>query len=371
MKYYNRYLEATNLNSIGKFTKSLEIFRSLYNEEPENDLINYGIAYTLLNKEKDIEKKPEIEHQIREHIKKSQLLGIILLGELEERLGNIEKARKQYKKAIKFDNKPDAFYHLIALEEKLGNINEAKECYTMFLESIKNDFKDNGNVDKPSIFLLGKSALEMEDYGVAKDIFNYLINSEKYIQSSIKCLIVIDIKTKNYEEAYKKVPLLDDSNNFEEEPLFLFLIHKLGYLYREYPTKKSYYKNQLLNYRRKRAIHSIIKGNKDKFLDCVDPALMFHICNRNIKGLAPIKKYGYIDKYHIDFTSNIGNVHGNLTNRVSVTTIADTKRILTIYPTINEHNKEKCNLVSDEEKETKKVKTKSQIEKFNSKYNLQ
>ena len=371
MRDYKGYLHAKHLNNVGNHQKALQIYRSLYNEEPENDLINYGIAYSLLNIYKDLQNNLEIENQIRNHIKKAQKKGIELLGQLEEKLGNLGLAKRYYEKDIKLGNNVNSFYYLILLNQKLGNIEEANECYDMFLKKVENIPENIIKDDKYTLFILGKSAMEQDDYEVSRKIFNYLKNFRNYRQTAVICLIRLDTKTRNYEEAYKKTSLLKDNNNLEEGPLYLFILHKLNYLYKEYPTNHRYIKKQLLKYSQERTILHIMKKHKDEFLDFVDPSLMFHTCNKNIKDLNPIKRYGDFDKYYIDFTSDIGEVKGNLTNRVCVVTIADTTKILEIRPVSVLEKEKKYDYISESENSNQKVKRKSQIEKFNSRYNLQ
>lgn len=184
MKQYKKYLEAKKLNECGYHKQALQIYQSLYNDEPDNDLINYGIAHTLLAIYEDIYLYPEIEQQIRSHIKKSDILGIYELGQLEERLGNIELARRNYKKANKFNNNWLSFYGLIELERRLGNIKEAKSEYDQFKKRVRDNPDIQKHSDQYRIYLLGMCAMKLDDDPVARKIFHYLRDIpefEKYL----------------------------------------------------------------------------------------------------------------------------------------------------------------------------------------------
>lgn len=371
MKSYNKYLEANKLRSLGYYYKALKIYMDLYRDEPDNDLINYSIGKTLLEIHNDIYNHTEIEIQIRNHLKKSGLRGIAQLGLLEEKLGNVEAAIKQYKKAIKFENDDDAFYNLICLYIKLGNIDEAQNYYNLFLDSVKSSFSQK-EINETILYLLGKSAMYLNDSVVANKVFNYLKDSPHYRESVLEGLMKLEVKNENYEQAYQIYLELKKIDEAYDNNLLLFILYKLNRLNKDYETRHDYYKNQLLEYSIDYAIEHIEK-HKDMFMEKIDIVSLFDICRRSINDLDPInKKYNAVDQYLLEFESNIGTINGKPTNRVEIRTIQDTKNILTLYPTITEKRKYTTNPISILNKNSsQKVKRKSQIEKFNSKYNLQ
>lgn len=372
MRYYKTYIEAKKLNLMGKHSEALEIYRKIYNAQPENDLINYGIGYTLMALYPDIYNYPEIEIQIRNHLKKAQLIGIRELGFLEEKLFNIEEARKYYKKAAKFDDLY-SYHNLIFLELKLGNIDVARNYYDIYLEKVRNGYKNNKNISRfiymQNLVLFGISAINFNDNKIAKKVFTYLEDIDEYREEALNNLMKIEIKEDNYQEAYKKYLKLCDLGMKVDSYESLYILSKLNKLSADYPTEYDYYKKQLLEYNVGSAIEHCNKHSKEFFLDIND---IFKICSNAIREIEPTNSDGIIDRYILKFGTMIGTTLNNQsTNRIIVKTMPKTKNILTMYPAITEHKKIIPNF-SDSEiiESSNKTKRKSQIEKFNSKYNL-
>lgn len=369
MKDYSQYLKARNCCAAGNYKKALKMYQNLYCHEPENELINYGMGYTLLCIYKDIYNHPEIEAEIRKHCEKSKLLGIAVLGTLEEQLGNAGEARKKYKKAIKFGDK-DAFFYLIRLEHKLGNVENAQLYYDNYLEDVKNNYgEDDDQLNFSYLKFLGLSAMILNDIEVAEKIFEFLRTHGYRKKHSIQCLMTIEAKKGNYKEAYQRHLELCNLDEKSDEYSSLFVLYKLHKLDADYPTHHQYSKKQFLEYSLDDAKSHVDKKNGKRFLDNVDS--IFNTCNISIQNLEPIEKAGSHDKYIWEFENNIAIKFNKPTNRVVIITIPDTKDILTIYPTITE-NKRLIQQPSTVEtlREDSKVKRKSPIEKFNNRYHL-
>jgi len=255
------------------------------------------------------------------------------LGEIEKFAGNFEKARMHFEKSLKQNPNPTAFNNLANMEFFLGNNEAAKENYYRSLNHQKNSHALN---------YLGKVYLSDKDYQTAEEIFNIHLNKYNKTVGNMN-LVSLYIKKQDYEKAAYYFEQIKSEISKEDLPE-VYANNISSYL--EYMLKNtiqnptSYFEQQLLEY----SIDTLITHlKKHTDLEITQAASIFNegidiqeVITYATEQIKDKKIYlsNSGDTYIVKFDKEIGENFGQPTKYTKVITIANTKKILTIFPII-------------------------------------
>lgn len=223
-----------------------------------------------------------------------------------------------------------------------------------------------------------------------------------YFDEAIKDLkYILEIKVNNYAlaelyfiyyylnmyvEAIKLLPLVYETRCISAYSAYiseLIMKKKLGISMKfKKGNKCDYITSQVTNYTVKEALnhittnHSIIgdngEANKEKsyFNDNINLEYLFQIIRSSIKNSKKVNKDEILE-VHYFAVANVGVYNDNNCNFIKVIVIPNTNNIITMYPTNSIDDGNVSNLEFDGDllfNKKQKIKTMSQIDKFNKRY---
>ena len=233
-------------------------------------------------------------------------------------------------------------------------------------------------------YFKGISHRILKEYDKAIEELKYNVltkdNLSFYIESCFE-LFFIYYNLRMYSDAYKLIDKLenkiDDPNklkNFEIAKIIIY--NKLGI--NKKTEKYGYIQKQLNNYSKAEAIKhlNLHKGKQEErcyFYDNVNIIYLYDVIKENIKNIQKCNIDFALDAYYFSI-GNIGfdSSTNNSCSILKVLTIPETSNIVTMYPIIGgfgEFATIDLNYDVLFSKKGEKVKTLSQIDKFNKRYN--
>lgn len=283
---------------------------------------------------------------IRKDIKKNKISinrGYYVLGYVEMRAGNLEKAYEYFVKAYNAcDNrflKADILLSMGYLRFIQGNYEEAKKfCYTT-LEAV------NYNRKAEAFSLLSKIALAQRDYEEAIKYYEtgYRVTGQDYLLSE---LAWVYLRKEDYNKALELLVSCIESphisDRFDLDLSILFLSKKLNVFVKDHDYSSmmdTYTGKQIAKYNLHEAVNHIKKhleinkkmygfrDDEDSFDDCID----IYVLIEKVKTMLD-------DKYKLN--SNLRDVYiipypgigKDGSNFLKVVTIPNSSDILTMYP---------------------------------------
>lgn len=352
-KINDMYKYALKLRKDGDIDGAIKILRRLYRLNP--DIRKFKNIYACLLLEKD-EMKEE---------------GINIL-----------------KESLNSSNEYENLYALFNLGEcyyKQFNYEKAEIYFNLFIEKINNITLNDNLKTKLNYAILHLGTIQMHNnFTDAAANFKKLLDTD-FSHAALNNLITIEIREENYEEAYNYYLKLINRKNIKLDDNLkrtgLYLKYKLGLLSREDNNIYNYFYSQLISYEPNYALNYIITHhnfesiyeksiyNKDiSISDLYDSIMLI------INDTKPVFYDLCCDVYIIEFNHMIGFtiIRGKEkeTNIVEVSTLPNTKNILTMVPSSKNFAINIKTYDKEEEVKTKEFKRESQIDKFNRKYGM-
>ncbi len=333
----------------------------MYRSKGSNNINN------LLNR---IEKDITNCKNSRAHLKTLQELNVPYfnyriqndIGTIYMNLGMFDDALKCFEKLIKEDPSYHTAYKITKLLLVSGEVDKAK-YFVSLLPDDENRYyfegyieKAVGNYDKAiekfsklrftlmevkGLLQMGHCYKNMFDYESAKKMYNKLPASTDEKYESLVALLEIALD-ENDENINKLIKQFDVDNCKLYRVLKEYRRCVSYYMYKNNKLNskmsKYYFEGQLLKYNKEKAIkhiqdrHVKKKDYRFQFMEKVDINEIFNYCLDHLESKIST---GSSDKYLIDYPSDIGFLNNNKTNRIYVSTIPNTKNILTLYPIVN------------------------------------
>lgn len=264
-------------------------------------------------------------------------LALYKLAQIEQSLGNYDKARDYYDRVSHTEKSALAFSSLANMEFFLGNNYEAKLYYEDALELEKNYYILNS---------YGRVCLSDNDYDEAKYVFDKCLGFSNKSMAYMS-LVTLYIKKEDYEKAYYYfLKYLNQSESSTNSEVFINGIS----IYLKYMLKGSslddnyfdgYYQKQLKNY----SLEELI-SHMDEYIGECDTDGKYSVFDEDI-NICDVITYANdkikdkniylatsVDNYIISFDKKIGKAFGCDTEKMRVLTIPNTKKILSINPVI-------------------------------------
>ena len=327
----------------------------------------------------------------------------VLLGELYKKEKNFEKALYYYGKALIVKN--DLYwkaYHAIGhIKYKMGYINEAilvleeiirKQKTDIVIETLVKCYLLKGYNDKAYQLInefedsyikkvfLGRLEFCKQNFQEAEVILSDLINDPEYKDTryhnyAYYYLIITKVRSKKYDEVLKILNNVVTSICFEDRykrelNLLKYYINKeLG----NNIKPSNYSERQINNFSEELAINHIRSHHDNDYIteyttslfnDNVDIEKLYYYIKNNINVDNRII-HGFLDKYTIDFSNDMGFLNERNLRSVSAVCLPNTTDIITMYP---DRYESVIDIKDVEKKEKPKVRRLSQIEKFNKRY---
>lgn len=182
-------------------------------------------------------------------------------------------------------------------------------------------------------------------------------------------------KIKKYDKVIEMYPKLVEScklihNEDKYNIYYKIALNKLGLLDINDRNKYNYTERQMIYYSKKDAINHIsyhtednARNEKSIFNADINIELLYNLVLNRIQNAKPIKSTELINVYRFRY-DNVGISKEEVSNFIEIISVKDTNNILTIYPTDNSMQSEDL-IVNKEKKKVKKI---SQMEKFKIKY---
>lgn len=231
---------------------------------------------------------------------------------------------------------------------------------------------------------LGKLEYILENYSSARKYFDEVLSVDFKMSFEYATLelIILELNLKNFEQAYfylnklLKSPSIGKLN--VEKNLLEFKFFLETKLKKQYSKPSSYFEWQLVDYNIKYVISHIKKHLKNVenkkvhsiFIEGLNVENLVEVIENNLENsMRSTPKL--VDKYIFNFNFHIGTFANMPTNKLLVTTIPHSKKILTAYPisaTLEYKNENEIDI--PKEKIIELTKRESQIDKFNKKYNI-
>lgn len=346
-KTYDMYKFALKLKENGDVNGSIKILRKLYRLNPNDKKIKNIFSCLLLEKEETKEEGINLlEEAVNSSNSTESLNALFYLGEF------------YYKK----------FYY-----------DESLTYFNLFIEKTSNVTLNEALEKKLNFVILHVERIHMHknNFIDAEINFKKLLNT-KISPAAFKELTFIKIREESYEEAYNYyLKLINKKSvklNQNLERINIYLKYKLGLLNEEDIIISNYFYSQLTNYDCNYAL-SHIKGKHNcepmyensKYNNNISISDLYDCVKLIINNENPTF-YDISDVYLIEFNYIVGNANGKDTNIVEVTTLPNTKNILSMYPTGKNFP---ISIKAYKEKEKPKInelKRESQIDKFNRRY---
>ncbi len=174
-------------------------------------------------------------------------------------------------------------------------------------------------------------------FTLARALFTELLNTPHHHQLALRHLIYIDLLTNHYERAYKKIPLLD-ANNYYNDILYMLLYQDLDntpqYLIKRNPY---FYKrlnddsNKLLIQHIKQVCSNSIKNYQREFIAEIELYELISYIKYNLDNYNPTYLNTY-KRYIMTFDDIIGYINGEATKSIGVNILGLEHRIIDIYP---------------------------------------
>lgn len=258
--------------------------------------------------------------------------NIYLKGKLYFDNGKYDKALEIFEKLYDNNTKDNVitFFYAKSLIKTRKNFLLAEHL----LKSIINNNKRN-NI----LFELGKLEKEKGNFYEARRYFYGLLKTSNKYYATYE-LLLLDIKLNNYEEAYELLQKLleiekDNKKTYGLKNIEFYLKQKLNILDSKDLSTGSYYCRQLLEYNKETAISHIEYYYKSLDIDSpVEVKDLFYLVENYLTEETFIKATD-IDRYLILFETPIFTIKGKDIYALEVSTIINTKNILTIKPKIN------------------------------------
>lgn len=275
---------------------------------------------------------------------------------------------------ISFEERSELRKSLIELKEDIfANYPKNLELIDSFLKMSPND--------QEVIWIKIIILVENKKYDLAIfELKNYL---NKFIddQKAIKKLFLIYYYTRRYQEAYDMILDVYKAECFSPigtRIMEIFIEHKLG-LSINLDVEEFYKLKQLKNYNEEEAIkhiseHKYIEDFDENaeimFNKRIDLEKLFKITRENLKNAERSSKLDSCDIYYFAL-HNVGLDSDNIYNYFKVVAIPETNNIITMYPCNEETSKEinTLNMMGINIYKEEMIKSSSQIDKFNRKYN--
>ncbi len=276
--------------------------------------------------------------------------ALFALAKLEKNLGNL-KSNYNYLKHNLMNNPKDiqTLFEVGTLEFHFGNIEEAKSCYRKILnirpdslayfelamtyeyfEEMEKAAKCNNEYKWSQKY--GQFEKNHGDSNKALAYFNHFIGT-KYEPIALYKILSIHLKNNNLVEALYYLLKLQNNNAIDTttridcDRLEDYLKYKMGILtLRE--DNDYYYTRQLINYDEKEAI----RISQKYFLDNIDLNEVLPRIKEEIKEENFSNSIAGTDFYKISLDHPVGEVDGETTNSIYVTTILNTDKILLLRP---------------------------------------
>ena len=241
------------------------------------------------------------------------------------------------------------------------------------------------NVDKNTniIFMRAKVYRKLEMIDEAIQDLNYILSCEKNNKYALIELYFVLYQNKRYEEAYKLIEDIYNTRCMKAHSTYIteLVIRKnLGMsLKRSNLYEDNYTTRQLFNYDEDLAIKHISNHNIDdptdektsQFNKNVDIVELIKAVKDNLKTSKRCLDNEVLDKYYFSI-SNIGFNGDNVCNTIKVIVEPNTTNIFALYPVLDNENDlsildcDYSKIFKEEKQE--KVKTLSQIDKFNKRF---
>ena len=233
-------------------------------------------------------------------------------------------------------------------------------------------------------FMKAKSNRIKGNFDMAIYDLKYILNNniDKY---AIVELYYIYYHLGKYKEALELLPNLYENKLIKTHSLAiseLVMKKSLGYdvTFKE-GSRSDYIKFQIVDYDKEKALdhikrHEIINDiEKDiiqsYFIDDLNIEYLYDLITENLQNNKKVNKDEVLDVYYFGI-SNIGVYKNQNCNYIKVVAIPDTTNIITIYPTLNVDSEYISDMNIDYDKlfnRQNKVKTYSQIDRFNKRFN--
>lgn len=361
----------------GNYRQVISDLEKFKNSDSDNFVIYFLIsAYRCIGKHK------EADYLINNsNVRRDKLL--LIEAEIAKENCNIGKSEAILKRLINTTADVAAYNELAKIYFEKGNIDEAELVHFEALKLYNDDvYALNG---------LGKIELRRGNLKKAKYYYNSIIEiaekekaaeknkNIKNFKIGYRGLLYTEIKRGDYEKSYYYLSLLANCENTAYQEIRrenVYLKEKLGLLSLEEKNSKNliYHERQIINYDRNLTIqhikeHKNYRLNKQihsVFCKNVDICELLDIAFDRIKDLDPVE-CTLNDNYVIEFDSDIGIINGVLTNKLLVVTQSNNYNIITLYPVASYFESFNANKKNDYTGHQKV--RKSQIEKFNEKYN--
>ncbi len=324
---------------LGNIERGKELLRSIINNNPEN------YARVELGKLEASSGNIELAKQYFLDAYKYQKLpaGKVALGRLAKALKNYDEARKQFESVINVDQDISGKFELGKLELSLGNIDKARKI-----------FDDLYNIDKilAAKLELGKLEYILGNYEKAVQLFLELegtrIERFAYFQ-----LIIISIKRKDYDSAFKYCKKTLDKGNWIDPTLAIDVSKHLNIFldtnYDEFVY--NYTINQLIDYDPYIAMEHITrrhhKSNQSDFREGIDVYKLFNEVSEQLTEENRLKVVGYNDIYVIPYD----NIGADGENYLKVVTLPNSKDIITMFPDFSSYDSYKYLMNNNPESE--------------------
>lgn len=248
---------------------------------------------------------------------------------------------------------------------EMGNFNKAKEEYLKAIDPCNS----KGRI-LASYISLGELSLIEGDYEQARRYFQKIdITNIKYKVRRTIYLAIVELKSQNISKAYKMLSKIN-THDIPSDLQILYhhtknvVMHEMG----KQVEEEDYFTRQLAHYSKKSAIKHIEKYHKK------NSSIAFFergIPTYSLLNLAPtLLESGIrvenraVEKYLVPY-QNVGYCNGKLTDYMEVVMLPETTHVLTMYP-VNHLSEEE--LQKEVKQAFQKKKMPSRIAKFNARY---
>ena len=328
--------EIIELRKNNQFKEALILAKRYANIYPHNHFIKFELAKLLVKfvETSELGKELLIDLLDSEYVSINAIL--LELGKLENMKGNFEKGTSILEKAIINNQDKDIFYLLSVLE-------------------------------------LSRSKIKLKEYETAEKLLNdnFLEECDKYdFEFGRMNLLILKIRQKDYQAAYHLFKQLVMEKSIPDEyisDLEFYLKKKL--LLQDNQRKLgnytgTYMSQQIFSYDWNRTLDHVEKHFSSECLDFD----MFK--NLDFDDMIPSSLSMLGDKYYVEIDESIFDLNGDSTNCIGLLTLANTSKIVSMFPADSNY----CHYISKkmsskEEVKINKLTRISQVDKFNRRYN--
>ncbi len=226
------------------------------------------------------------------------------------------------------------------VNEELGNIKDAKKNYSKSLTST------TINIKNESAYRLGDIYLEEKNYDKAMYYYLTAVKNRKTFPTYIYLrILTVCIRTKNYEEAYKYAEMiLENDKEIEDSEIFrgIYVFLRKKFNKKVDKSKLGYKECMLLNYNFNKFYNHInytITPNKKLVDYTYSFKELYHMAQLGLTSENKVENH-LLDTYDI-IIPKVGQISSKETDKLRVLTIPNTKIIIDMYPCLEVTLKDK------------------------------